>query len=53
MADAMTPESSLAVTTIFAPLSDTDKARARRMVAKRIPDPAERAQIEAMLGMVA
>ncbi|MGN8024733.1 hypothetical protein [Microbacterium sp. 22242] len=53
MADAMTPESAQAVTTIYSPLSEADKARARRMIAKRIPDPAERAQVEAMLGMAA
>jgi len=53
MADAMTPDSAQAVTTIYSPLSEADKARARRMVAKRIADPAERTEIEAMLGMAA
>jgi len=53
MADAMTPDSAQAVTTMFAPLSAEDRARARRVIARQVPDAAERAQVEAMLGVPA
>ncbi|HWU28949.1 MAG TPA: hypothetical protein VN041_07635 [Microbacterium sp.] len=33
------------------PATDEDRAAARRMVARNVPDAAERAQVEAMLGL--
>lgn len=45
-------ESFLARTSVVA-VSEDDVARARRMIARQLADPAARAEVEAMLGMAA